>query len=69
LIDASGLGVLKETRCQMEIETEFIDNMRKIQSEVLESYSIVKPGGKMVYATCALYCRLKIKNKLSAFDN
>jgi 16S rRNA (cytosine967-C5)-methyltransferase len=39
----------------MEIETEFIDNMRKIQSEVLESYSkIVKPGGKMVYATCSI---------------
>jgi 16S rRNA (cytosine967-C5)-methyltransferase len=29
--------------------------MRKIQAEVLESYSkIVKPGGKMVYATCSI---------------
>jgi 16S rRNA (cytosine967-C5)-methyltransferase len=29
--------------------------MRKIQAEVLESYSkIVKPGGKLVYATCSI---------------
>jgi 16S rRNA (cytosine967-C5)-methyltransferase len=29
------------------MKPEFIDNMRKIQAEVLESYSkIVKPGGK-----------------------
>jgi 16S rRNA C967 or C1407 C5-methylase (RsmB/RsmF family) len=34
-----------------------------VQSEVLESYSkIVKPGGKLVYAT-VLYYHLKIKNK------
>jgi 16S rRNA C967 or C1407 C5-methylase (RsmB/RsmF family) len=30
-----------------KLKPEFIDNMRKIQAEVLESYSkIVKPGGK-----------------------
>jgi 16S rRNA (cytosine967-C5)-methyltransferase len=46
------------------MKPEFIDNMRKIQSEVLESYSkIVKPGGKLVYATCSIL-PLKIKNKL-----
>jgi 16S rRNA (cytosine967-C5)-methyltransferase len=38
-----------------KLKPEFIDNMRKIQAEVLESYSkIVKPGGKMVYATCSI---------------
>jgi 16S rRNA (cytosine967-C5)-methyltransferase len=54
LIDApcSGLGVLKRNPDAKWKLVEFIDNMRKIQSEVLESYSkIVKPGGKMVYAT------------------
>jgi 16S rRNA (cytosine967-C5)-methyltransferase len=30
-----------------KLKPEFIDNIRKIQSEVLESYSkIVKPGGR-----------------------
>jgi 16S rRNA (cytosine967-C5)-methyltransferase len=37
----------------MEIKPEFIDNMRKIQSEVLESYSC-KTRRKMVYATCSI---------------
>ncbi len=58
LIDApcSGLGVLKRNPdAKWKLQPEFIDNIRKIQSEVLESYSkIVKPGGKMVYATCSI---------------
>ena len=34
---------------------EFIDNIRKTQEEILESYSrLVKRGGKMVYATCSI---------------
>ena len=34
---------------------EFVDNIRKVQAEVLENYSkIVKPGGKLVYATCSV---------------
>ena len=37
------------------MQPEFIDNIRKVQAEVLESYSkIVKPGGKLVYATCSI---------------
>jgi 16S rRNA (cytosine967-C5)-methyltransferase len=58
LIDApcSGLGVLKRNPdAKWKLKPEFIDNMRKIQAEVLESYSkIVKPGGKLVYATCSI---------------
>jgi 16S rRNA (cytosine967-C5)-methyltransferase len=58
LIDApcSGLGVLKRNPdAKWKLQPAFIDNMRKIQSEVLESYSkIVKPGGKLVYATCSI---------------
>jgi 16S rRNA (cytosine967-C5)-methyltransferase len=45
----------KEPDAKWKLKPEFIDNMRKIQAEVLESYSkIVKPGGKMVYATCSI---------------
>jgi 16S rRNA (cytosine967-C5)-methyltransferase len=58
LIDApcSGLGVLKRNPdAKWKLKPEFIDNIRKVQSEVLESYSkIVKPGGKLVYATCSV---------------
>ena len=58
LIDApcSGLGVLKRNPdAKWKLQPEFIDNIKKIQSEVLESYSkIVKPGGKLVYATCSI---------------
>ena len=58
LIDApcSGLGVLKRNPdAKWKLKPEFIDNIRKTQAEVLESYSkIVKPGGKLVYATCSI---------------
>jgi 16S rRNA (cytosine967-C5)-methyltransferase len=58
LIDApcSGLGVLKRNPdAKWKLQPEFIDNIRKVQSEVLESYSrMVKPGGKLVYATCSI---------------
>lgn len=58
LIDApcSGLGVLKRNPdAKWKLQPEFIDNIRKVQSDVLESYSrIVKPGGKLVYATCSI---------------
>jgi 16S rRNA (cytosine967-C5)-methyltransferase len=58
LIDApcSGLGVLKRNPdAKWKLQPEFIENIKKVQSEVLESYSrIVKPGGKLVYATCSV---------------
>lgn len=58
LIDApcSGLGVLKRNPdAKWKLQPEFIDNIKKVQAEVLESYSrIVKPGGKLVYATCSV---------------
>lgn len=58
LIDApcSGLGVLKRNPdSKWKLQPEFIDNIKKIQAEVLENYSrIVKPGGQMVYATCSI---------------
>jgi 16S rRNA (cytosine(967)-C(5))-methyltransferase len=58
LIDApcSGLGVLKRNPdAKWKLQPEFIDNIKKVQAEVLENYSkIVKPGGKLVYATCSI---------------
>ena len=58
LIDApcSGLGVLKRNPdSKWKLQPEFIDNIKQVQAEVLQNYSkIVKPGGKMVYATCSV---------------
>ncbi len=58
LIDApcSGIGVLKRNPdSKWKLQPEFVDNIRKIQAEILESYSsLVKVGGKLVYATCSV---------------
>lgn len=58
LIDApcSGLGVLRRNPdAKWKLQPEFIDNIKKTQQDVLQQYSkMVKPGGKMVYATCSV---------------
>jgi 16S rRNA (cytosine967-C5)-methyltransferase len=58
LIDApcSGLGVLKRNPdAKWKLQPEFIENIKKTQAEILESYSkMVKVGGKLVYATCSI---------------
>ncbi|MFD1095690.1 RsmB/NOP family class I SAM-dependent RNA methyltransferase [Salegentibacter chungangensis] len=58
LIDApcSGLGVLsRNPDAKWKLQPEFIETLKQTQSEILEQYSkILKPGGKMVYATCSV---------------
>jgi len=58
LIDApcSGLGVLRRNPdSKWKLQPEFIDNIKKVQQDVLQKYSrMVKPGGKLVYATCSV---------------
>ena len=58
LLDApcSGIGVLRRNPdSKWKLEAPFIDRIRKTQQEILENYSkMVKPGGKMVYATCSV---------------
>lgn len=58
LIDApcSGLGVLKRNPdSKWKLQPEFLDRIRKTQAGILEQYSaMVKPGGKLVYATCSI---------------
>ncbi|PQJ78675.1 RsmB/NOP family class I SAM-dependent RNA methyltransferase [Polaribacter porphyrae] len=58
LIDApcSGLGVMRRNPdSKWKLQPEFIENIKKVQQEVLQSYSkMVKSGGKMVYATCSI---------------
>ncbi|NMH86701.1 RsmB/NOP family class I SAM-dependent RNA methyltransferase [Flavivirga algicola] len=58
LIDApcSGLGVLRRNPdAKWKLEPEFLDRIRETQQEVLQQYSkMVKPNGKLVYATCSV---------------
>ena len=58
LIDApcSGLGVLRRNPdAKWKLGPEFIENIKKVKNECLRKYSkMVKPGGKMVYATCSI---------------
>jgi 16S rRNA (cytosine967-C5)-methyltransferase len=59
LIDApcSGIGVLKRNPdSKWKLQPEFVANIIKTQAEILENYSqLVKPGGKLVYATCSIF--------------
>ncbi len=58
LIDApcSGLGVLsRNPDAKWKLQPEFIEKIKQTQTEILDTYSrILKPGGKMVYATCSV---------------
>ena len=58
LIDApcSGLGVLRRNPdSKWKLKPEFIQNIMDVQRDILQDYSkILKPGGKMVYATCSI---------------
>ncbi len=58
LIDApcSGLGVLsRNPDAKWKLQPEFIETIKLTQEQILDQYSrILKPGGKMVYATCSV---------------
>ena len=58
LIDApcSGIGVLRRNPdSKWKLQPEFLDNIKKIQQDILQKYSkMVKSGGKLVYATCSV---------------
>ena len=58
LIDApcSGLGVLRRNPdAKWKLKPEFIQEIQETQQQILQEYSkMVKPGGKLVYATCSI---------------
>lgn len=69
LIDApcSGLGVLRRNPdSKWKLKPEFLDQIRNTQQDILQRYSsMLKPGGKMVYATCSI---LPSENQLQIQD-
>ncbi|GGG47678.1 RNA methyltransferase [Croceivirga lutea] len=58
LLDApcSGLGVIRRNPdSKWKLEPEFLERIKTVQAEILRDYSkMVKPGGKLVYATCSI---------------
>ena len=58
LIDApcSGIGVLRRNPdSKWKLQPEFLESIKEVQQDILQRYSkMVKPGGKMVYATCSV---------------
>lgn len=58
LIDApcTGLGVLRRNPdAKWKLDPAFVASIKSTQAEILDQYSrMVKPGGKMVYATCSI---------------
>ncbi|MDC6365081.1 MULTISPECIES: RsmB/NOP family class I SAM-dependent RNA methyltransferase [Flavobacteriaceae] len=58
LLDApcSGLGVIRRNPdSKWKLEPEFLERIKGVQQDILRDYSkMVKPGGKLVYATCSI---------------
>ena len=55
-VPCSGLGVIRRNPdSKWKLTPAFIENLRKIQWDILTQYSsMLKKGGKMVFATCSL---------------
>jgi 16S rRNA (cytosine967-C5)-methyltransferase len=55
-VPCSGLGVLRRNPdSKWKLTPEEIERVKKLQREILSGFSdMVKPGGKMVYATCSI---------------
>ncbi len=58
LLDApcTGLGVIRRNPdTKWKLQPEFLEKITKVQQDILQNYSkMVKPEGKMVYATCSI---------------
>jgi 16S rRNA (cytosine967-C5)-methyltransferase len=55
-VPCSGLGVLRRNPdAKWKLSEKFIDEVRNTQQQILKEYSqMLKPGGKLVYATCSI---------------
>ncbi|MEO5673038.1 MAG: RsmB/NOP family class I SAM-dependent RNA methyltransferase [Chitinophagales bacterium] len=55
-VPCSGLGVIRRNPdAKWKLNLEYINRVHQLQKEIIERYSrMVKPGGKVVYATCSI---------------
>lgn len=67
-VPCSGLGVLRRNPdAKWKLSQDFIDRVVAEQTDILTRYSrMVKPGGKMVYATCSVLPR-ENEDQVTAF--
>ena len=67
-VPCSGLGVLRRNPdAKWKLSTEEISRLQELQQSILVDYSrMVKPGGKLVYATCSILPS-ENQNQVSAF--
>jgi len=58
-VPCSGTGVIKRNPdTKWKLQPDHLDRVTKIQSDIIRDYSkMLKPGGKMVYATCSILKR------------
>ncbi|MCB1226044.1 MAG: RsmB/NOP family class I SAM-dependent RNA methyltransferase [Verrucomicrobiales bacterium] len=56
-VPCSGLGVLRRNPdAKWKLQPEELERLQQLQREILQQQArLVKPGGKMVYATCSLF--------------
>ncbi|HUN15598.1 MAG TPA: class I SAM-dependent methyltransferase [Saprospiraceae bacterium] len=69
-VPCSGLGVLRRNPdAKWKLTKEFIEEVKKTQLSILDSYcKMLRPGGKMVYATCSILPS-ENQNQISTFLN
>jgi 16S rRNA (cytosine967-C5)-methyltransferase len=55
-VPCSGLGVLRRNPdAKWKLQPEFVEKIQQVQQDILQRYStMLKVGGKMIYATCSL---------------
>lgn len=55
-VPCSGLGVLRRNPdAKWKLQPDFLERLQGVQAEILSNYSsMLKPGGKLVYATCSI---------------
>jgi 16S rRNA (cytosine967-C5)-methyltransferase len=56
-VPCSGLGVMRRNPdAKWKLHEDELARLRTLQAEILRDYSrMVKPGGKLVYATCSIF--------------
>lgn len=69
-VPCSGMGVIKRNPdTKWKLQPEHLQRVQKLQKDIIRDYSkMLKPGGKMVYATCSIF-RSENEDQVQRFLN